>query len=73
MTAVATIGVLWLATVLNFGGPKYTGSVSSITVWGVIIPCVGLAIVGWFFFSPDKMCIRDSAYAFYFIFTLTRV
>ncbi len=53
MTAVATIGVLWLATVLNFGGPKYTGSVSSITVWGVIIPCIGLAIIGWFFFSPD--------------------
>ena len=22
-TAIATIGVLWLATVLNFGGPKY--------------------------------------------------
>lgn len=31
-TAIATIGVLWLATVLNFGGPKYTGGVSSITM-----------------------------------------
>lgn len=52
-TAIATIGVLWLATVLNFGGPKYTGGVSSITVWGVIIPCIGLAVIGWGWFSTD--------------------
>lgn len=36
MTCAATIFTLWLATVLNFGGAKYTGRVSSITVWGVI-------------------------------------
>lgn len=52
MTCAATIFTLWLATVLNFGGPKYTGRISSVTVWGVIIPCIGLAIVGWFWFSP---------------------
>lgn len=52
-TAIATIGVLWLATILNFGGPKYTGGVSSITVWGVIIPCIGLAVIGWGWFSTD--------------------
>ena len=52
MTCAATIFVLWLATVLNFGGARYTGQVSSITVWGVIVPCIGLAIVGWFWFSP---------------------
>lgn len=52
MTCVATIFTLWLATVLNFGGAKYTGRVSSITVWGVIIPCIGLALIGWFWFSP---------------------
>ena len=53
MTCAATIFTLWLATVLNFGGAKYTGQVSSITVWGVIIPCIGLAFVGWFWFSPS--------------------
>lgn len=53
MTCVWTIFTLWLATVLNFGGPKYTGQVSSVTVWGVIIPCVGLSIFGWFWFSGD--------------------
>lgn len=53
MTCVWTIFTLWLATVLNFGGPKYTGKVSSITVWGVIVPCIGLSIFGWFWFSGD--------------------
>lgn len=53
MTCVWTIFTLWLATVLNFGGPKYTGQVSSITVWGVIVPCIGLSIFGWFWFSGD--------------------
>lgn len=32
MTCAATVFTLWLATVLNFGGAKYTGQVSSITV-----------------------------------------
>lgn len=53
MTCAWTIFTLWLATVLNFGGPKYTGKVSSITVWGVIVPCIGLSIFGWFWFSGD--------------------
>lgn len=53
MTCAATVFTLWLATVLNFGGAKYTGRVSSITVWGVIIPCIGLALIGWFWFSPS--------------------
>lgn len=48
----ATIGVLWICTVANFGGARITGQLSSITVWGVIIPVVGLCIIGWFWFSP---------------------
>jgi putrescine:ornithine antiporter len=51
-TAIAVIAVLWLASVLNFGGPRRTGNISQITVWGVIIPVAGISIVGWFFFSP---------------------
>ena len=31
MTCAATVFTLWLATVLNFGGAKYTGQVSSVT------------------------------------------
>lgn len=34
---LATIGVLWLCTVANFGGACITGKISEITVWGVII------------------------------------
>lgn len=58
MTCAATIFTLWLATTLNFGGAKYTGQVSSITVWGVIIPCIGLALVGWFWFSPSLYAVN---------------
>ena len=43
---LATIGVLWICTVANFGGARITGQLSSITVWGVIIPVVGLCIIG---------------------------
>lgn len=50
---VATIAVLWLCTVANFGGARITGQISSITVWGVIIPVAGLSLFGWFWFSPD--------------------
>ena len=49
---IATIGVLWLCTVANFGGARITGQISSVTVWGVIIPVVGLCVIGWFWFSP---------------------
>lgn len=44
---------LWLATVLNFGGARITGNISSFTIWGVIIPVVGLCIIGWKWFEPD--------------------
>lgn len=50
---LATIGVLWLATAANFGGARITGQISSITVWGVIIPVVGISLFGWFWFSGD--------------------
>lgn len=49
---IATIGVLWLATIANFGGARITGRISGMTVWGVIIPVVGISIIGWFWFSP---------------------
>lgn len=49
---MATIAVLWLTTVCNFGGAKITGQIGSVTVWGVIIPVVGLCVIGWFWFSP---------------------
>ncbi|MGY0160346.1 putrescine-ornithine antiporter [Edwardsiella tarda] len=50
---LATIGVLWLCTAANFGGARITGRISSVTVWGVIIPVVGISLIGWFWFSPS--------------------
>lgn len=50
---VGVVGLIWLTTVANFGGPKVTGQIGSITVWGVIIPVGVLSIIGWFWFSPE--------------------
>jgi putrescine:ornithine antiporter len=52
-TCMGVIGLLWLTTVANFGGPTVTGRIGSITVWGVILPVGLLAIFGWFWFRPD--------------------
>src|ERR1700741_256973 len=50
-TCIGVIGLLWLTTVANFGGPSITGRIGSITVWGVIIPVGALSIIGWFWFN----------------------
>lgn len=50
---IATIAVLWICTVANFGGAHITGQISSITVWGVIIPVMGISIIGWYWFKAD--------------------
>ena len=49
--ALWTIFTLWLATVLNFGGARITGNISSFTIWGVIITVVGISIIGWKWFD----------------------
>ena len=49
--ALWTIFTLWLATVLNFGGARITGNISSFTIWGGIIPVVGISIIGWKWFD----------------------
>ena len=46
------VGLIWLTTVANFGGPSITGRLGAITVWGVIIPVAGLSIIGWIWFKP---------------------
>ena len=50
-TCVGVIGLIWLTTVANFGGPSVTGRIGAITVWGVIVPVAGLSLIGWFWFS----------------------
>ena len=50
-TCIGVIGLLWLTTVANFGGPAITGRIGSVTVWGVIIPVGLLSVFGWFWFN----------------------
>ncbi|RJG10871.1 putrescine-ornithine antiporter [Pseudomonas cavernicola] len=50
---VGTVGLIWLTTVANFGGPSITGKIGAVSVWGVIIPVAGLSIIGWFFFKAE--------------------
>lgn len=52
-TCIGVIGLIWLTTVANFGGPSLTGRIGGITVWGVIIPVAGLSLIGWFWFSSE--------------------
>jgi putrescine:ornithine antiporter len=52
---IGTLGMIWLTTLANFGGPNLTGRLGSVSVWGIIIPVVGLCIIGWFWFSPDVL------------------
>lgn len=51
--ALMTIAFVWATMVANFGGASITGKISSITVWGVVIPVVGISCIGWFWFSAD--------------------
>jgi putrescine:ornithine antiporter len=52
-TTLGVIGLLWLTTIANFGGPSVTGKIGSITVWGVILPVGLLSFAGWFWFKGD--------------------
>src|SRR6476660_4380048 len=52
-TTIGVIGLLWLTTVANFGGPSLTGKIGSLTVWGVILPVVFLSFAGWFWFKSN--------------------
>lgn len=51
-TFVGVVVILILTVFANIRGAKITGAISSITVWGVIIPVLGVSIIGWFWFDP---------------------
>jgi len=52
-TCIGVIGLIWLTTVANFGGPSVTGRIGTVTIWGVILPVGLLSLIGWFWFSGD--------------------
>ncbi len=51
--AFATIALLWIAGMANFAGSGWTGKISSVTVWGAILPVAFMSVVGWCWFDFD--------------------
>lgn len=53
-TAVlSTIGLLWVATGLNFLSPRFTGRVTAVIIWALLLPLMVLVAAGPFWFSAD--------------------
>jgi len=52
-TCIGAIALIWLTTVANFKGPRVTGHIGTVTIWGVIIPVAGISLIGWLWFRPD--------------------
>jgi putrescine:ornithine antiporter len=52
-TCVGVVALIWLTTVANCGGPRITGRIGSVTVWGVILPVGLLCVFGWLWFRPE--------------------
>jgi putrescine:ornithine antiporter len=50
-TCLGVIGLLWITTVANFGGPKLTGRLGAVTVWGVLLPVGFISVAGWVWFK----------------------
>ena len=51
--ALAQIFVIWLFTYANMLGPKLVGRVQSVTTIFALFPILGMAVLGWFWFSKD--------------------
>jgi arginine:agmatine antiporter len=48
----ATAGVIWILTFANIRGPKVVGALETWTMSLALIPILGIAILGWFWFDP---------------------
>ncbi len=52
-TVVGTIAIIWLAIVVNVVGPRMVGTVESATTLLGLLPIVGVATFGWWWFQGD--------------------
>lgn len=50
---VGTVVLLWVTTLLNFRGPRFTGVVAAAFIWGVLLPVLALLLMGGFWFDPS--------------------
>ncbi|HEU5136223.1 MAG TPA: amino acid permease [Steroidobacteraceae bacterium] len=51
---LATAGLIWLLTFANILGPRVVGALEAWTMLLALIPILGIALFGWFWFDPDK-------------------
>lgn len=52
-SALAQIAVIWFFTYANILGPSLVGRIQSFTTVFALVPIVGMALFGWFWFSGD--------------------
>lgn len=52
-TCLYTVALLWIAAALNFSGSRYSGKLSTVTIWGAIIPVLGISLIGWYWFDAS--------------------
>lgn len=50
---LAQIGVIWFFTYANILGPNIVGRIQGMTTTVALLPIVGMAVFGWFWFSRD--------------------
>jgi arginine:agmatine antiporter len=52
-SVIATAGLIWLLTVVNILGPRMVGALEAWTMLLAIIPILGIALFGWFWFDRE--------------------
>jgi arginine:agmatine antiporter len=53
MSVIATAGLIWLLTLVNILGPRMVGALEAWTMLLAIIPILGIALLGWFWFDRE--------------------
>ena len=51
--AMAQIAVIWFFTYANILGPNVVAKIQSMTTTFALVPIVGVALLGWFWFNPE--------------------
>ena len=52
-SVIATAAVIWILTFANILGPRVVGALETWTMSLALIPILGIAFFGWFWFSPE--------------------
>lgn len=52
MSTLSNVAVIWLLTLANVVGPRFIGYLESWTMGLALVPILGIALFGWFWFDP---------------------